>query len=494
MTKYETVIGLEVHIELATSTKIFCACDTSFGGEPNTKVCPVCMGLPGSLPVLNKKVLEMAVKLGLATNCKISGESVFDRKNYDYPDNPQNYQISQLYAPICQDGYIDIDVSDNKTISTDKLTQKLINGKKRIRIREMHMEEDAGKLIHDTESNTSLVNFNRSGVPLIEIVTQPDLGNGDEAVEFLKKLRDIAKYLEISDCKMQEGSMRVDVNLSVRPEGSSEMGTRTEMKNLNSFRAVKRAVESEAKRQMEILEAGDDVKLETRRWDEDQDCSFAMRNKEKYSDYRYFPDPDLPKIHMSQDTIDRIRSGLPELREEKINRYMESFGLSEYDASLITEAVNLTRIFEETTRLSGKPKRVANWLMVEAKRIANEQGLDQEEIRINPEYLSILINMIDEGKINGNVAKQVFQEILLNDAEPGQYVKEHNLATINDMDMIEHVIEEVLIDNDKIVKEYLEGKEKVLGFLVGQAMKALGGKADAKLLREKIVEIISSSK
>ena len=349
MKDYEVVIGLEVHVELATKTKIFCGCSTAFGGAPNTHTCPVCTGMPGSLPVLNKKVVEYAMAVGLATNCSITRDCKFDRKNYFYPDNPQNYQISQLYLPICRDGHVDVKLEDGT--------------EKSIRIHEIHMEEDAGKLIHDEWEDVSYVDYNRSGVPLIEIVSEPDMRNAEEVIAYLTKLRNTIQYLGASDCKLQEGSMRADVNLSVREKGSTEFGTRTETKNLNSFSAIQRAIEAETARQIDIIEAGGQVVQETRRWNDDKEYSYAMRSKEDAQDYRYFPDPDLVPIHISEEWLDTIKEAQPEFKDEKMLRYKEEFGIPDYDINMITDSKKLADIFEETTALCNKPKKVSNWLI-----------------------------------------------------------------------------------------------------------------------------------
>lgn len=371
--QYETVIGLEVHVELATKTKIFCSCSTEFGGAPNTHTCPVCTGMPGSLPVLNRQVVEYALAVGLAVNCEINQYCRFDRKNYFYPDNPQNYQISQLYLPICHDGFVEIETAA---------------GKKKVGIHEIHMEEDAGKLIHDEWEDCSLVDYNRSGVPLIEIVSEPDMRSADEVIAYLEKLRLIIQYLGASDCKLQEGSMRADVNLSVREAGALEFGTRTEMKNLNSFKAIARAIEGERKRQIELLEDGKKVVQETRRWDDNKESSRAMRSKEDAKDYRYFPDPDLPPVTISDAWIQEIKDRQPELKTEKMARYQEEYGLSAYDADIITEAKHMADIFEATVSLCGKPKEAANWLMVEAMRLLKEEAQEPEAIRFSPENLA----------------------------------------------------------------------------------------------------------
>ena len=461
--QYETVIGLEVHVELATKTKIFCACSTEFGGAPNTHTCPVCTGMPGSLPVLNKQVVEYALAVGLAANCQINQFCKFDRKNYFYPDNPQNYQISQLYLPICHDGYVEIDTPA---------------GKKKIGIHEIHMEEDAGKLIHDEWEDCSLVDFNRSGVPLIEIVSEPDMRSGDEVIAYLEKLRLIIQYLGASDCKLQEGSMRADVNLSVREAGSAQFGTRTEMKNLNSFKAIARAIEGERKRQIELIEEEKMVVQETRRWDDNKESSYAMRSKEDAKDYRYFPDPDLPPVVISDEWISSIKTRQPELRTEKMVRYQEEFKLSPYDADIITGSKHMADIFEAVTALCGKPKEAANWLMVEAMRLLKETETEPENMTFSPENLAKLIDLVDNGTINRTVGKEVFEKIFAENVDPEQYVEEKGLKVVNDEGELRRVIEGIVSANPQSVEDYRNGKEKAFGFLVGQTMRSMKGKAD----------------
>ena len=473
--QYETVIGLEVHVELATKTKIFCGCSTSFGGAPNTHTCPVCTGMPGSLPVLNKQVVEYAAAIGLATNCEITQVCKFDRKNYFYPDNPQNYQISQLYLPIARNGYVEIEVGDTK---------------KKIRIHEMHMEEDAGKLIHDEWDDTSLVDYNRSGVPLVEIVSEPDMRSSEEVIAYLEKLRTTIQYLGASDCKLQEGSMRADVNLSVREMGTSEFGTRTEMKNLNSFKAIARAIEGERERQIELLEAGKKVVQETRRWDVNKESSHAMRSKEDAQDYRYFPEPDLVPIVISQEWIDRVKKRQPEFREEKLKRYKKEFDIPQYDAEILTESKHMADIFEETTALCGKPKKVSNWLMVETMRLLKEHNMESEDITFTPENLAKLIELADAGTINSSVAKEVFDHVFEENVDPEKYVEEHGLKTVNDEGALIEVLEKVIADNPQAVVDYKGGKEKALGALVGQTMKAMKGKANPGLVNQKLREML----
>ncbi len=467
MKQYETIIGLEVHVELAAKTKIFCGCPTIFGAKPNTQTCPVCTGLPGTLPVLNKQVVEHAIAVGLAVNCDINRKTVFDRKNYFYPDNPQNYQISQLYRPICRNGGI--------TIKTD-------GGEKLIRIHEIHMEEDAGKLIHDEENNCSYVDYNRAGVPLIEIVSEPDMRNDKEVIAYLDKLRLIIQYLEVSDCKLQEGSMRADVNISVRQLGSKELGVRTEMKNLNSFKAISRAIENERERQIALIEAGQAVTQETRRWDDNKGCSFSMRSKEDSKDYRYFPEPDLYAVNISEEWIEQIRVRQPELRDSKKKRYIEEYGLPEYDADIISSFKKMAQFFEETVSLCHKPKKVSNWLMVETMRLLNENGMEPDKLNFFPKHLARLIDIVDEGKINSSVAKEVFERIFYDNIDPERYIEEKGLIIDNDEDALKAVIRKVIEANPQSVEDYHNGKERAMGFLVGQIMKEMKGKANPKIV------------
>ncbi len=532
--EYETVIGLEVHVELATATKIFCGCSTAFGGRPNSHTCPVCTGMPGSLPVLNRKVLEHAVAVGLATNCQITRYCKFDRKNYFYPDNPQNYQISQLYLPICREGYVEIEVdaeepagssgtsaeerseavedrrpsaeergeaAEDRESSTEEMQAAgeaeaskrsgLSNAdrqKKRIGIHEIHMEEDAGKLIHDDWEDCTLVDYNRSGVPLIEIVSEPDMRNAQEVIAYLEKLRLIIQYLGASDCKLQEGSMRADVNLSVREAGSQKLGTRTEMKNLNSFHAIARAIEGERNRQIDLLESGQAVVQETRRWDDAKGVSYAMRSKEDAQDYRYFPDPDLPPVCIDDGFLAEIRSRQPEFRTEKQARYKAEYDIPDYDIEIITGSKHMADLFEATVALGSQPKKVSNWLMVETLRLLKERELDPEDIRFSPRNLAKLIALAEGREINSTVAKEIFELMFDNDIDPERYVEEHGLKMVNDTDALRRTVEEVIAANPKSVQDYRNGKDRAIGFLVGQTMKAMKGKADPvsvdKLLRE----------
>lgn len=474
--EYEVVIGLEVHVELATKTKIFCGCSTAFGGAPNTHTCPVCTGMPGSLPVLNKKVVEYATAVGLATNCTITQNCKFDRKNYFYPDNPQNYQISQLYLPICRDGHVDITLADGT--------------EKSIRIHEIHMEEDAGKLVHDDWEDCSLVDYNRSGVPLIEIVSEPDMRSAEEVIAYLDKLRMTVQYLGASDCKLQEGSMRADVNLSVREKGATEFGTRTETKNLNSFSAISRCIENEVARQIDLIESGEKVIQETRRWDDDKEYSYAMRSKEDAQDYRYFPDPDLVPIHISDEWLEEIRSNQPEFREEKCARYKEEFGLPEYDINIITDSKKLADIFEQTTAICGNPKKVSNWIMGETMRLLKEKSMDATDIKFSPENLAKLINLVEGGSINGAAAKETFEHIFEEDINPEDYVKEHGLAQVNDEGALRATVEKVIADNPQSVEDYKGGKKQAIGFIVGQTMKAMGGKANPGMVNKLLQELL----
>ena len=479
MKDYEVVIGLEVHVELATKTKIFCGCSTAFGGAPNTHTCPVCTGMPGSLPVLNKQVVEYAAAVGLATNCTITQYCKFDRKNYFYPDNPQNYQISQLYLPICYDGAVEIETSA---------------GKKTVRIHEMHMEEDAGKLIHDEWEDCSLVDYNRSGVPLIEIVSEPDMRSSEEVIAYLEKLRCMMQYLGVSDCKLQEGSMRADVNLSVREVGAEEFGTRTEMKNLNSFKAIARAIEGERERQIELIEEGKVVTQETRRWDDNKEYSYAMRSKEDAKDYRYFPDPDLPPIHISDAWIEKIKAEQPELREVKQARYQEEYGLPAYDAGILTESRHLAGLFEETAAIYGNAKKTANWFMGEVLRLTKDKAMDPEQVSFSPKHLADLLVMVEKSEVSPQNAKKVFEKVFEEDIDPVAYIEEHGLKIVEDTGLLEETINRILDANPGPLSELLGGKDKVMGFFVGQIMKEMKGKANPASVRETLMKEVEKRK
>ena len=470
---WETVIGLETHVELATKSKIFCACTTAFGGAPNTHCCPVCTGMPGALPVLNGKVVEYAVRAALALGCTVTRYSRFDRKNYFYPDLPKAYQISQLYLPIGRDGAVEA-------------------GGRTVGIHELHMEEDAGKLIHDPWTEQTKIDYNRCGVPLIEIVTEPDFRTAEEVVAYLEWLRETLQYLGVSDCKMQEGSLRADINLSVRPAGSQELGVRTEMKNMNSFRAIARAIESESQRQIDLLESGERVIQQTRRWDDSKGESTAMRSKEDAQDYKYFPEPDLPPISISDEEVERVRAGLPELPEQKKKRYMEELGLSAYDTDMITGSVYFVRLFERTAEVCGSPKEAANWIMGDLMKLLNDTGTLPENMAFQPDSLGKIILMLAQNKISRQSAKKVFEQVFKLDVDPEQYVKENNLGVLNDTGAIRAAVEEVLAANEKSVNEYKGGKTQAFQYLIGQSMRALRGKAPAqevtKLLKELLGE------
>ncbi|ABX41026.1 Asp-tRNA(Asn)/Glu-tRNA(Gln) amidotransferase subunit GatB [Lachnoclostridium phytofermentans] len=478
MKVYETVIGLEVHVELATKSKIFCGCTTQFGGEVNAHCCPICMGMPGTLPVLNKKVVEFAIAAGLAMNCDITKNCKFDRKNYFYPDLPKAYQVSQLYLPICRNGSIEIEVDGIK---------------KSIGIHEIHMEEDAGKLVHDPWEDCTLVDYNRCGVPLIEIVSEPDMRSAEEVIAYLEKLKLILQYLGVSDCKMQEGSLRADINLSIREVGEPEFGTRTEMKNMNSFKAIARAIEGERKRQIELLEDGKKVIQETRRWDDNKDTSFAMRSKEDAQDYRYFPEPDLVPMEISEEWLTEIKGREPELRDAKMLRYVKEYEIPEYDAGIITGSKNLADIFEATVSLCNKPKEVSNWLMVETMRLLKESEQDAEELKLSPANFASLIELIDAGKINRTIAKEVFEQIFKANVDPNAYIEEHGLGMVSDDGVVRSTIENILKENVQSVSDYKNGKDKAFGFLVGQTMKAMRGKANPSVINEILRELLSKA-
>ena len=470
---WETVIGLETHVELATRTKIFCSCTTAFGGAPNTHCCPVCTGMPGTLPVLNRSVLDFAVKAGLALGCSITKYSKFDRKNYFYPDLPKAYQISQLYLPICRDGAVPI--STGKTI----------------RIHEIHMEEDAGKLVHDPWIDQTRADYNRCGVPLIEIVTEPDFRTADEVIAYLEKLKETLQYLGVSDCKMQEGSLRCDVNLSVRPAGSKELGTRTEMKNLNSFKAIARAIDYEAKRQIELIEEGKRVVQETRRWDENKDATYAMRSKENAQDYRYFPEPDIPPIELTDEYLDGVRAAQPELAEEKRARYQAEYGLPEYDCKMITSDKALADLFETLVARGAAPKQGANWIMGEVLGALSTRAMEPKDIKLTADTLARLIALVAEGKLNRNTAVKVFEAVFDDNGDVDAYVKAHGLEQVSDAGLVEEVVGRVLAANPQSVADFKGGKEKAFGFLVGQTMRELRGKADPRVVNETLRKKLS---
>ena len=477
---WETVIGLETHVELATKTKIFCSCTTAFGGDPNTHCCPVCTGMPGALPVVNEKVLEFAVKAGLALNGTITRDCRFDRKNYFYPDLPKAYQVSQLYLPIVRNGKVPIQTASGV--------------EKTIRIHELHMEEDAGKLVHDPWIDQTRADYNRCGVPLIEIVTEPDFRSGEEVIAYLEKLRSTLQYLGVSDCKMQEGSLRCDVNLSVRPAGSEELGTRTEMKNLNSFKAIARAIEYEARRQVELIEEGKRVVQETRRWDENKDATFAMRSKENAQDYRYFPEPDIPPMELSEEYLEHVRSEIPEMAEAKIARYQRDWGLPAYDAQMITGQKALADFFEEAVALGAAPKQAANWIMGEVLRQLSARGLEAKDMTFAPGTLARLIELVRTGKLNRNTAVKVFDAVFDADGDVDAYVREHGLEQVSDAGLVGRAVEQVFTANPKSIEDYRAGKEKAFGFLVGQVMRELKGRASPQVVNQTIREKLEQMK
>ncbi len=472
-TGYEVVIGLEVHVELNTATKIFCNCSTEFGAAPNTHVCPVCSGMPGVLPVLNKGVLQRAVAVGLATNCTITQKCKFDRKNYFYPDLPKAFQTSQLYLPICRNGYLEIATAE---------------GAKKVRIHEIHMEEDAGKLNHEAQSGSTLIDFNRCGVPLLEIVSEPDMTCADDVLAYLEKLKSTLEYLNVSDCKMQEGSMRADVNLSVRRVGDAELGTRTETKNMNSFKAIARAIEYEIFRQIELLEDGGQVLQETRRWDDERGVGYAMRSKENAHDYRYFPEPDLAPINISDEWLEEIRGTIPELPDQKQARYVADYKLSDYDAAQLTRYRKLAEIFESAVQLGAAPKEAANLLIGDCLRLLNAEGKEAADLTFEPKKLAELLKLVAAGTINKTTAKAVFELIYADNIDPVAYVKENGLEMVSDDGALDAMIDEVIAANPKSVADYQGGKKAALGFLVGQIMKASKGKADAGKVNAKLRE------
>ena len=474
---YEIVIGLEVHCELSTKTKIFCSCPTTFGGEPNTHCCPICMAMPGTLPVLNEKVVEYAVKAGLATNCTISQNSKNDRKNYFYPDLPKAYQISQFDMPLCEHGYVSIETED---------------GEKKIRLLRIHIEEDAGKLNHDPYGRGSLVDLNRAGVPLIEIVSEPDLRSAEEVEAYMRKLKSILEYIEVSDCKMQEGSLRADVNVSIRPKGSTEFGTRTEMKNMNSFRSIVRAIEYEIDRQVDVVDNGGKITQETLRWDDVSGKTFPMRDKEDAQDYRYFPDPDLVAIRLPEEYIENIKNNLPELPESRKERYLNEYGLTPKDANLLTASKHLSDMFEKASEICGNRKAVCNWLLSDVSRILNEKELEPDEIPFSSENLAEMITLIDKGTISTAIAKKVLEEMFINgENKPSKIIEEKGWIQISDEGAIKEVVLKIIEANPQSVADYKAGKQKAIGFLVGQAMKETKGKANPQMLNKMFAEEMS---
>ena len=471
---YEVVIGLEVHAELSTKTKIFCSCPNEFGGEPNTHCCPVCMAMPGALPVLNEKVVEYAVKAGLATNCEISRDSKNDRKNYFYPDTPRAYQISQFDKPLCEHGFVEIEDDEGNL--------------KKVRLLRIHIEDDAGKLNHDEFGGGSLVDLNRAGVPLIESVSEPDLRSAGEAERYLKKLKSIFEYIEVSDCKMQEGSFRADVNVSVRKKGDTKFGTRTEMKNMNSFRSIVRAIEYEKNRQIDLIEEGGTVEQTSLRWDDVSGRTFPMRSKEDAQDYRYFPDPDLVAIRLSEEYIENIKKNLPELPESRKARYMSEYGLSEKDARLITASKYLSDLFEGAKNICENAKLSANWILSDISRILNEKEMEPEQIPFTAEQLGKMIVLIEKGTISSAIGKKVLDELFENPNDPEEIVKSKGWIQISDEGAIKKIVMQVLDANPQSIADFKAGKDRALGFLVGQAMKATKGKANPQMLNKMFLE------
>ncbi len=477
--KYETVVGLEVHAELKTKTKIFCACSTEFGALPNTQVCPVCAGFPGMLPVLNKQAVEYAIKAGLALNSTIADYCKFDRKNYFYPDLPTAYQISQYDYPICLGGYLDIELDGEK---------------RRIGITRAHLEEDAGKLIHQgsiTSSPFSLVDLNRAGVPLLEIVSEPDIRSAEEARIYMEKLRSVLLFAGVSDCKMQEGSLRCDANISVRPIGSAQFGTRVEIKNLNSFRALERAIDYEAKRQVEAIENGEEIIQETRTWEEEKQMTKSMRTKEEAEDYRYFPDPDLPPVKVDAGWIEQIRKHMPELPEQANQRLISTYELSEYDASVLTLTPETLHFFDESIKLYKDPKVVANWIMGDLNRLLNNANIEISESKVSPQGLADLLSLIDQGVISGKMAKDVLEEMFATGHEAEAIVEEKGMAQISDEATLLALVDEIVDQNPKVVEDYKQGKKKALGFFVGQVMKATKGQANPAIVNELLKDRLS---
>jgi aspartyl-tRNA(Asn)/glutamyl-tRNA(Gln) amidotransferase subunit B len=475
---YETVIGLEVHAQLLTESKIFCTCSTVFGAEPNSHTCAVCMGMPGVLPVLNRKVVEYAMKMAVATNCRINESCTFARKNYFYPDLPKGYQISQYAQPLAEHGYVDIEEDGTK---------------KRIGITRIHMEEDAGKMIHDEHLPSSYVDLNRTGVPLIEIVSEPDMRSAEEASAYLRRLHEILVYLEICDGNMEEGSFRCDANVSIRPKGQTAFGTRAELKNMNSFRNVQRALEYEIKRQQYILESGQAVIQETRLWDDAQGVTLSMRGKEEAHDYRYFPDPDLVPIVTDEQWIENVRSGIPELPLEKRERFIRDYQLPSYDAGVLTSSRVLADYFEDVARLSGKPKAASNWVMGDILRFLNEEKRDIKECPISPQSLAEMIQLIEDGTISGKMAKDIIEEMYRTGKPPKTIIEEKGMIQITDETAITKIIADVLAANTAQVEQYRGGKEKLFGYFVGQVMKATQGKANPQLINELLKKMLAGS-
>jgi len=475
--EYEVVMGLEVHVELATESKLFCSCSARFGAEANENVCPACAGMPGMLPAVNKRAIELGITAGLLTNCEITRTITFDKKNYFYPDLPTGYQITQLYAPICRNGYVEIETGA---------------GKKNIRIKQIHIEEDAGKLVHDYRIDSSLVDFNRAGVPLIEIVSQPDFRSSDEVIAYIEKLRELLSFAGVSDCRMQEGSMRCDVNISVRRAGSDRLGVRTEIKNLNSLKAIARAIEYETDRHISAIETGcEELVQETRRWDDNRGETYPMRNKEDATDYRYFPNPEILPVRISDEWISRVKSSIPELAHEKYERLTKDFGLSDYDSRLIISSKNISDIFDRTMGFVNDPKEVANWIIGDLASIAREENISNEDIRIDCEKFGKIIKMVEKKVINRNIGKKVLQLVFKDDIDPEGYVRDNRLGMITDTGYLEDLVREVIAANEKSVLEYKAGNQKVISFFIGQIMKKTQGKADPATVNSILTKMLS---
>ncbi|EZH64705.1 glutamyl-tRNA amidotransferase [Bacillaceae bacterium JMAK1] len=475
--KFETIIGLEVHSELKTNSKIFCGCSTAFGAPPNTHTCPICLGHPGVLPVLNQRAVDYAIKAAVALNCEIAEETKFDRKNYFYPDNPKAYQISQFDKPVGENGWIEIEVDGYK---------------KRIGITRIHLEEDAGKLTHDDYDDASLVDFNRVGTPLIEIVSEPDIRTPNEAYAYLEKLKAILQYTEVSDCKMEEGSLRCDANISLRPAGQEEFGTKAELKNLNSFTNVQKGLTFEEKRQAEVLLSGGEILQETRRWNEEKKETILMRIKEGSDDYRYFPEPDLVNLYIDHEWIERVREGIPELPDARKQRYINEWNIPAYDAGVLTQTKAMADFFEESVAVGADAKQAANWLMGEVNAYLNSEGIEIEEIKMTPNGLAGMIKLIEDGTISGKIAKKVFNEMMKNGGEAKQIVEDKGLVQISDEGQLKAIVDNILDNNQQSIEDFKNGKDKAFGFLVGQAMKETKGKANPQVINKLIKEGLES--
>jgi len=472
--RYEVVMGLEVHVELSTESKLFCSCSAKFGADPNENTCPACIGMPGFPPVVNKRAIELAIAAGIVTNCTVSNIISFDKKNYFYPDLPTGYQTTQFFAPICTDGAVELESG------------------KRITLKQIHIEEDAGKLVHEPRSRTSLVDLNRASVPLIEIVSNPDFSTADEVTEYLDKLRLLLSFAGVSDCKMQEGSMRCDINLSVREEGSKILGTRTEIKNMNSLKAIARAIEYESQRHIDALETGsEELVQETRRWDDDIGMSYSMREKVGEADYRYVPDPDIMPIHIDASWVESVRESLPEPAHVKYERMTSELGLPIHDSKVISGSQTLSRIFDEALEVVEKPKQVSNWIIGELLAITKDLNISDDDISIDSVKFASIIKLVDEGKINRSVGKKVLEKVFSDNIEPEAYIEEHSLGMVSDTGFLESAIREVLAENEKSVAEFRGGSQKVFGFLVGQAMKKTAGKADPRSVNELLREMLA---